>query len=91
MEQIWKYELTCNAIDGMDTTIAMPDGAEVLTAQIQGEVVVLWAKVRPAAAKIERHFRIVATGEPIDPEPMTFIATVQFRFGFVGHVFERNI
>lgn len=42
MKTIWKFELKV----GDKQTVEMPEGAEILTAQFQGDTLCLWALVR---------------------------------------------
>lgn len=66
--------------------VAMPEGARVLTAQVQSSLICLWASVDPAAKQVNRCFVIAGTGEPIDGSEQ-YIGTVQ-QGGYVWHVFE---
>ena len=82
---IWKFKL-----DASQVSRFMPVGAKVLTAQMQGGVVTLWADVDPDAQQEERHFRVFGTGWNM-PREMgysdVYIGTVQDG-DFVWHVYE---
>lgn len=85
--QIWKYTL------GETEQFKMPKGAEILTAQTQGELICIWALVDPLSEKEDRYFEVFGTGENI-PYDMGIerkhIGTVQFANGLlIWHVFER--
>ncbi len=89
MKTIWKFTLRETDIQ----SVKMPRGAEVLTAQFQGDILCLWAIVDPAKPTDERTFEIFGTGNPF-PIGMgvdrKFIATVQEpNRPLVWHVFER--
>lgn len=86
---IWKFPL--KMID--DQFVQMPNGAQILTAQCQGEELCLWALVNPKAEKKPRHIEIFGTGHPV-PKSMgvdrRYIGTAQQHNGIlVWHVFER--
>lgn len=82
---IYKYPITL--ADLVD--VSMPEGAYVLTAQIQGEQLCLWAIVNPdpEVPKFIRQFEIIGTGNPFTEAPRRHIATVQ-QGRWVWHVFE---
>jgi hypothetical protein len=83
---VWKFP-----IDPFDTvSVPMPQGAEVLTAAMQGEVLCIWALVNPDARLINHKFAIAGTGHTRhDLEFATYIATVQMLGGaMVFHVFD---
>ena len=81
MKKIWKFTLTqpLNAI-------SMPKGARLLDAQMQGNVLVLWALVDPDAEKVIRDILLCGTGNTIH-EAFAYVATVQVP-PFVWHVFD---
>ena len=87
---IWKFSLVVTDRQ----TVTMPVGAEVLSVQMQGNVLCLWAVVNPDAERIIRTFEIFGTGHPM-PDVLKeglarlHIDTVQARGGsLVWHVFE---
>ena len=68
--------------------LKMPMGAEILTAQIQGEQLVLWAKVNSDVPAADRKFEIVGTGQSVQPN-VFHISTIQSMSGtIVFHLFE---
>lgn len=78
--------------------VTMPKGAQILTVQVQNEMVCLWAVMDTVAAPEERKIEVFGTGNPIPKvnewpqagQGRKFIGTFQFLGGkFVGHVFER--
>lgn len=83
MKTIWKYEIPLE-----DTfSLSMPEGAQVLTVQLQGGIPSLWAMVEPSAPQEERRFAVIGTGNPIG-EVGDYIATIQLHGGeLVFHVF----
>lgn len=86
MKQIWKYDL---AIAGIQD-IKMPEGAEVLTVQVQRGVACIWALITPELKQVVRQFTVVGTGHDIASQfEMNYIGTFQINGGdLVFHVFE---
>ncbi len=83
---IWKYEM-----ESRDFTVKMPKGAQILSCQMQGELLSIWALVDEAAPKEARRFKSFGTGEKVDisPKKLKFIGTVQATRGLmVHHIFE---
>ena len=88
MKTIYKYTLSLEEI----TVIELPEGAVILTIQLQMNKPVMWAEVDTNAPKVRRSFRTVATGENLD-DPLqvarTYVGTYQLEEGsLVLHVFE---
>lgn len=85
MKTIWKYTLAI--ID--EQVLEMPGGATILTAQMQGRGLCLWAIVFPKRPLKQRTIRIIGTGNdmPTDME-LVPIATAQMG-SLVWHVFEK--
>lgn len=81
---IFKYPLTRST----SQKVSMPEGAVILTAQMQGGTLCLWAKVKPDNEPTMRRIRIFGTGQYFTGEP-SYIATVQDG-QFVWHVFEET-
>lgn len=68
--------------------IEMPEGAEILTVQMQKTDLCLWAIVDPEAKKVKRKFNVFGTGHEIDIKG-TYIGTFQMHGGdLIFHVFE---
>lgn len=82
---VWKYEFPITD----HFSIPLPSGARVLTAQMQGDVPVMWVEVDEQAARTPRHFHVIGTGNPF-PQflALNYIATIQER-RFVWHVYEQ--
>lgn len=83
MKQIWKYEFAVQD----DVTLSMPRGAKILTVQDQRGAVTMWAEIDPAAPREKRRFRVVGTGESLDPNRLQYLGTAQFGV-LVWHVYE---
>lgn len=85
-KQVFKY-----ALEVTDSQkVNLPVGAEILTAQMQGEVLCLWALVDSNFAHLTsgRVIRIYGTGHPIHDEGR-YVATFQMNGGaLIFHVFE---
>lgn len=89
MKKIYKYQ-----IPSAEAAIAMPQGATILSVAAQNEVPCLWVMVDPNQPTVEKHIRIVATGEALEDEAVTwsFIGTFFLDSGaLVFHVFEVNL
>ena len=81
---VWKFPLP---LQGGSTPVVMPWGAQVLTAQLQHDTIMLWAAVDPDQRKVTRQFEVVGTGCPFREDDKKYIATVQ-QDCWVWHVFE---
>lgn len=85
MSTIWKYGLEITDRQ----TLAMPAGAQLLTAQYQHGRLNLWAEVDPSAETEDRTVAIVGTGNPMPEGKAEYVGTVQAWVGhLVWHVFE---
>ena len=82
MRSIWKYPLKVTSAQDIE----MPDGARILSVQMQGEQPCLWAEVDPNQVRERRKFFVAATGGPA-PERAQYLGTFQ-NGAFVGHVYE---
>lgn len=85
---IWKYSLQLQDVQA----VAMPDMAEILTADFQGNDLCLWAVVQPERPMKPRQIVIYGTGHPM-PERCDdfYITTIQQAGGaLIWHVFERK-
>jgi len=82
---IWKYRLSFH-----DTqSVKMPESAEILSAQMQGESFYLWALVDPRAPVQSRKIEMVGTGNPMPEGERRYISTVQEpKYSNVWHIFE---
>lgn len=93
MHTVWKFPLEIT--DEQDVT--MPEGAEILCVQMQGETPCLWARLHAPSAEGSvpdcHRIRIVGTGHsiPDDALPLSYIGTVQsFGGSLIWHVFEQT-
>ena len=86
MKTIYKFKLQTTD----EQQILMPEGAEILTVQLQDGEPQLWALVDTDQPKTKRYIEIFGTGNPITGiGPRKYIATYQLRGGaLVFHVFE---
>ena len=84
MEVIYKYPL--QIMSGIQT-VELPDKSKLLSAQMQGSSLCLWARVNPKFAKINRHFRVIGTGQEFNSVGLEYVATIQDA-PFVWHLFE---
>lgn len=86
MKTIWKYPLKSDS-----ELIYMPDGAEILSVQVQNNRIVLWTLVESDHPEVQRLFITYYTGQTIraDRNQLLFVGTVQRDQGLtVEHVFE---
>lgn len=82
---IWKFPLAVSAYQYID----MPAGARLLSAQMQGDTLCLWAQVDPDARTEPRLICVLGTGHPILHELGEHLGTFQLFGGtLVFHVFE---
>lgn len=84
---IYKYP-----IEITDTQkVELPLGAEILTAQMQGENLCLWAKVDEFYTGMEeRTIEVFGTGHAMSDNARRYIGTTQMHGGeLIWHVFER--
>jgi len=89
MKTIWKYNLEITD----EQFINIPEGAEILTIQIQKGKPVLWGLVNDKDKNETRKIRIFGTGIPIITDwSLKYIGTYQLLNGdLIGHVFEEII
>ena len=85
MHTIYKYKLEPNF-----GTLEMPQGAQVLTVQMQGGTPCLWARVDTERALERRSFDVYGTGHEVPDDPrLVYVSTFQMDNGaLVWHVFE---
>jgi hypothetical protein len=83
--RIWKYELEITD----EQTVNMPMHADILTVQMQGGTMCMWALVEPENVKRPRKFLVVGTGNPMPDGMQRYVGTVQMMQGsLVWHIFE---
>jgi hypothetical protein len=88
MKTIHKYPVP---IDRDYFDLELPEGAEILTVQVQRDQVCLWCTVNTERARQFKHtFRLAGTGHELDnDELLKYIGTFQLNQGWViGHLFE---
>lgn len=88
MTQIWKYPIKTTD----SQYVFMPEGAEILTVQMQDEVPCIWAIVDPENEKIPRYLRIFGTGHNIKESigKLSYVGTYQINEqNLVFHIFEK--
>jgi hypothetical protein len=86
MKTIYKYLLDITD----EQTVSMPMGAQILSAQMQGMQLCIWALVEVGNVNCDRRVRIFGTGNPVTLEgDWKFVDSVQERI-FVWHVFVEN-
>ena len=82
---IWKFPIEIKKRQ----TITMPAGAQILSAQMQGQMLCLWALVNPAAPGKDREIEVLGTGNLLSDENRRYISTAQMDGGaMMWHVFE---
>lgn len=87
MTKVYKFMLEISD----EQKVLMPDGAKVLTVQVQKGKPCIWAECNPDNEPVLRTFLIRGTGHPIDDDIKKMcIGTIQMLDGsIVYHVFER--
>ncbi len=90
MKVIYKYQIK----DPHDIEFAIPQGAQILTVQMQ-DVPTIWALVTPGNSLEVRRFKLIMTGEEFEQvDGLKYIGTVQKEHSMiedqvvVGHLFE---
>jgi hypothetical protein len=80
VRHIYKYIL--------NDKIEMPEGAQILSVQVQQNIPVLWAMVDPEAPKRDYYFDILPTGVVTNHKKLDYIGTIQTHGGsIILHVF----
>lgn len=91
---IWKYPLKITD----KQILQMPEGAKLLSAQMQGNTLCLWALVNPGAPTQPREIEVFGTGNPmlVQLGDCAFGAQVERHYistaiagALVWHIFER--
>lgn len=82
---IYKYPLSSS-----HTRLELPWDTEVLTAQMQRDRLVLWAKINPIEVRmVKRVFVVINTGHEFeDVGALKYLSTATSSNGIVWHVFE---
>lgn len=86
-QRVWKYPIE-RLTD--EFTLRLPEGARILTVQMQYGRPCLWAQVDSTAPLTTRTFRIVGTGHPVpDGCLLHYLGTFQMDGGtLVFHLYE---
>ena len=87
MRKIYKYSLALTDTQFVELSL----GAEILTVQMQGDRLCLWAMVNtlPDAIKKNKRIEIIGTGNPIPIGDLKYISTFQMmNERLTYHVFE---
>jgi len=85
MKSVWKFPLQPTGVQ----RIRMPRDSTILTIQVQGRFLSLWALIETDKEPVDRFFIIVGTGKPLPENLERYIGTFQIpEQNFVGHVFE---
>jgi hypothetical protein len=71
-------------------SISVPFGANILTAQLQNNDVVVWYSCEPTNVKVDVVILVMMTGEDFPYNDVTYINTVQWPNGMIGHVYVKN-
>jgi hypothetical protein len=83
MKTIYKYPIEITD----EQTVSMPIGAQILSAQMQGTQLCIWALVEVGNVNCNRRVRIFGTGNTVKLDGnWKFVDSVQERI-FVWHVF----
>jgi len=87
MMVVYKYPLLAQN----DFVIMLQKGAKILHVEMQHGKPQMWVLQNPNASQVQRHFMLVATGEPRDDiEGAEFVGTFLAQGGvFVFHLFVR--
>ncbi len=87
MAAIWKAKLELT--DEQD--IAVPEGAELLSAREQFDDVCIWFKCNPQNPMTRKRIRIAGEGHHIPDDGHRFLGTAKLRGGsLMFHIFEIN-
>lgn len=82
---IWKYTLLLQDRQ----SVPMPAGAKILTVQMQGSDIRMWALVEPYKALEPREIAIYGTGNFLPDNPGVYIGTFQMEKGMlIFHAFD---
>ena len=92
MKTIWIFTLSIQD----EQMVPMPENSAILSAQVQGTIICLWALVQPDNITVNHKIRIVGTGHALPDDynikDAAFIGTVQTHEGsLVLHVFDEGV
>jgi hypothetical protein len=86
MKVIYKYILDVNREQSLELSI----DSEILSVQMQGGNLCLWAMVNEELPKVKRNIHIYGTGITIHEDNLQYVGTVQDG-DYVWHVFIENV
>lgn len=82
--KVYKYQIT----NKKRQDIELPEGAQILSLQLQKGIPTIWALVDPEAVTYTRRFFVVATGEEIG-DHLEYVGTFQVpESELVFHIFK---
>jgi hypothetical protein len=83
---IWKFQFPVQD----EFELGMPEGAEILSVQVQNGMPCLWAAVKPGNGMEKREFAVRGTGHEFTPIfKEVYVGTFQLHGGaFIGHLYE---
>ena len=88
MRTIWKFILDVPDDGQRVTHLGIPEGGQVLTAQVKDREICMWVLVDPEAKRVQKRFVVWWTGFLFqESTPVRYVATVQGG-PLVYHVFE---
>lgn len=84
MQTIYKYRINTS-----ESSVDLPEGAEILSVGEQDNRVYLWARVDTDKPLVPRRIYVIGTGFSLDlgTEPR-YVGTVHMPTGFVWHIYE---
>ena len=85
MKKIWKY-----ALKDSDAEYEIPEGGRILSVQMQGGGLTMWALVDIDAKREKRRVTVYGTGHDLPPYPGRYVGTVQASPALVWHIFEKH-
>jgi hypothetical protein len=91
--EVWKYKVPVGEVHGANSTISMPEGAQIVSVGTQWAEVWVWAIVDPQRPRVERRLGYFATGGQLPDWDYVGTAHIIGRdplagSAYVWHVFE---
>ncbi len=88
MKTVWKAVLNWPADEHV---VIFPQGAELLTVQMQGDNLCIWARVDPSAPVADYTIRTCGTGHPLADDVGKYLGSFQLHGGaLVFHAFGKE-
>lgn len=85
MKKIFKYEINADAVTGV-AMVRLPNQHRLLSVQLQGSKICLWAEVVLETMQVDLPFYVVMTGQEVPPSAGDFLGTVQIPLSAPGLV-----